>query len=104
MSANLPTDPLDYFAVARHFDAIEIAKGHLEGTLAIATLVIDEDREHDGILLTLERHLKTDLAALDAAYSSARHAILSPLYAIAFPKAPPMGTADTLAEVAGEPQ
>ena len=95
--------PLDQFETTRHFDPIDLAKVKLEGTLAIAPALIDEGREHDhGIVLTLERHLKADLAALDAAYNAAREAILSLLYEVAFPKAPPMGTANSQVEKEGD--
>jgi hypothetical protein len=49
-------------------------------------------------------HITTDLAKLEMVSNAAWEAILTPLHAIAHPGAPPMGTAHTLAEDAGEEQ
>jgi len=95
--------PLDYHAVFAQLDKVDIAKSDINGTIALLSLVIDVCRDdEDGVLDTLERHLLTDLAALNASFESARTAILSPLRAIACPNSPPMGTEHTLAETDGE--
>ena len=86
------TKPLTHSEAFEYFDKIESAKTDLKGTIGVMSAVIDGDREYDdGVVATLERFLKADLAALDAAFNAAHKAILSPLHAAAFPNATPFG-------------
>lgn len=81
----LPAAPLDLHTTAfEHFEAIDEANGKLEGTMAVMSKLIDDDCGLNAdIIVTLERHLKADFAAVIAACTAAREAILTPLHAAA---------------------
>lgn len=84
-----------YSSAFNLFDAYEDARRNVGGTMAVMTLIVDEDRETDeGIAGTLERWLKADLEQLDAAHDALRTNLLGPLYAQAYPDGPPMSTTD----------
>jgi hypothetical protein len=86
--------PLGYSEAFNLLDAVEQAKSRLKGTVGLMAVVIDSGREYDeGVVLTLERHLSSDVAALDEACGAAWEAILSPLHAIAYPGVTPFGKA-----------
>ena len=60
-----PTTPrrLSYTAAFRAFDAIENAQTDLDGTFAVFSRLLDHtDKEAEGFMFTMERHL-THLAA-----------------------------------------
>jgi hypothetical protein len=76
---------LDHQEAFKHFDALEDARSDLDSTLAIMSRLVDAGCQFD-VVVTLDRHLKSDLAALNVACDGAREAILSPLNAAAPPR------------------
>ncbi|WP_428665084.1 hypothetical protein [Reyranella sp.] len=57
-------------------DQLDDAYGDLEGTLNILSKLIDHDCEVDaGVIVTMERHLKADFAALGSVVAKAAKAI-----------------------------
>ena len=79
---------LSYRTAFQAFDQIEDAHSNIEGTFAVLEHVLDGPAEgQESLILTLERHLKADRAALAAAITAARHTILKPLQAADHPGA-----------------
>lgn len=80
---------LTHSAASRAFDDMESAHSDLEGTLGIFTKLIDCGRGDDiDVAVTIERHLKADIAAVEAAIGKAREVILKPLHALSAYDAP----------------
>lgn len=84
--------PLGYSEAFEFLDAVDQAKNRLKGTVRLMAALLDSDRERDeGVVLTIERHLSADMAALETTCNEAWEAILSPLHAAAYPGATPFG-------------
>jgi hypothetical protein len=77
--AQIQTARDHYSATFDLFDGVETARYNVGGTVQVMAPILDKDGDVDeGVAVTLECWLKADLAAMDAAMSAAREAILSP--------------------------
>jgi hypothetical protein len=73
-------------------DAVDQAKSRLKGTIGLMAIVIDSGREYDeGVVLTLERHLESDIKALDEAWNAAWDGIIVPLNPASYSGGPRSG-------------
>lgn len=68
----------DYRTTWRALDEVDAWLGNLASTVAIFDAIDLSDRESAGRIATMQRHLLTDLKALQASNATARAAILNP--------------------------